>query len=264
MTAKRFVGAAALAVLISACFVPAASAQYSASGDLAFASKYIWRGIRVTDEPVLQPSMTLGIGNFSFNAWANMDLTGINDISPTISSQGKFTEIDYTFAYDQSFDDISISGGLIFYTFDWLFFPTTAEIFGGVTFDSVPASPSVTLYVDVDETSAGAGSTGLYILLAAGHTFETGNDVVTGVDVSGTFAFANSGYTNFYFGPDGGATDASVTVSVPFEIDDNWSASGFFTYSGLIRDSIRAAQYSAGGIDDADTFWGGATLSLSF
>jgi hypothetical protein len=169
------------------------------------------------------------------------------------------------FSYGESFDMVSVAGGVIFYTFPYAA-PTTTEIYGGVTFDSIPASPSVTLYVDVDETTGGGGTAGLYVLLAAGHTFETGHDVVTGIDVSGSFGFANTGYTDFYFGTGigGGATDAFVGVSVPFVIDDNWSASGFVNYSGLLRDPVRAAQYTPGGADDADTIWGGASLSLSF
>lgn len=263
MTVKKLVGGFALAVLISACFVPAASAQYSASGDVAFASKYIWRGTRATDDPVIQPSMTLSAGGFSFNAWGNLDLTDVN------LSQGKFTEIDYTASYDHSFSDVSVTGGLIVYTFDWIGYLTTEELYGGVTFDNVMLSPSVTVYIDVDETSYSDlfndYSSGVYVLLAAGHSFETGNDVVPSIDVSGSFAFANSSYTNYYFGvQDGGATDAFVGLSVPFVIDDNWSASAFVNYSGLVRDVIRANQYTPNGADDADTVWGGVSVSLGF
>lgn len=263
MRAMRLFGGLALVLLIGAAFTGTASAQYSFTGDAAFASKYLWRGQRLTDEPVLQPAMTLGIGGFSFNAWGNMDLTDINPGLVTGDMQGRFSEIDYTFSYDYSFTDVSVGGGVIFYTFPDRFF-TTTEIYGGVTFDSVPVSPSVTVYVDVDETTFGGGSAGMYLLLAAGYTFETGNDVVTGIDVSGSFAFANSGFTSFYYGLTdvSGPHDASIGVSVPFEIDDNWSASAFVNYSGLLGDDIRASQYT--GPDDADTVWGGASISLSF
>jgi hypothetical protein len=207
--------------------------------------------------------MTVGIGGFAFNAWGNMDLTTINPSFVTPDMQGRFSEIDYTFSYDESLGDVSVGGGVIFYTFPDRF-NTTTEIYGGVTFDSVLLAPSVTLYVDVDETTAGGGTAGLYVLLGAGYTFETGHDVVSGIDVSGTFAFVNSGFTSFYYGLTdvSGGHDASITASVPFVIDDNWSASAFVTYSGLIGEDIRASQYT--GPDDADTVWAGAAISLSF
>jgi hypothetical protein len=52
--------------------------------------------------------------------------------------------------------------------------------------------------------------------------------------------------------------DASVGLSVPFVIDDNWSASGFVTYSGLVGDNLRVV------FADPDTVVGGASINLSF
>ncbi len=53
----------------------AQESTYSASGDVALVSKYMWRGQRLTNDWSLQPSMTLGANGFSFNAWASMDQT---------------------------------------------------------------------------------------------------------------------------------------------------------------------------------------------
>ena len=55
---------------------------YSASGDVVQVSKYMWRGQRLTNDWSLQPSMTLGAKGFSFNAWASMDLTAVNNAPP--------------------------------------------------------------------------------------------------------------------------------------------------------------------------------------
>ena len=38
---------------------------FSFGGDVGLASKYIWRGQRLTNAPSLQPSVTVGIGGFS-------------------------------------------------------------------------------------------------------------------------------------------------------------------------------------------------------
>ena len=93
----------------------------------------------------------------------------------------------------------------------------------------------MTLYVDVDETSAGNGNTGVYVNIEAGHSFGFNHDVFTNLDVGGSIAFANGGLGNFHYGiDDGGSHDASFTVSLPIAINNNWSAGGFVTYSGLL------------------------------
>jgi len=249
---------------------------YSASADMALVSKYIWRGQRLTNDWSLQPSMTIGIEGFAFNAWATMDLTQVNPsplsgIDPGDGMQGHFSEVDYTFSYDASFENASVGGGVIFYAFPDRF-ATTTEIYGTISADSAPLAPSFTLYVDVDETNNGGGSTGLYFLIAAGHTFEFNHNVFTGIDLSGSIAFSNSGFNNFYYGVNEGAVhDGSFSVSLPISINDNWSAGAFVTYSGLAGESIRASQFGdprvaggAGGKSHADTVWGGFSLSLSF
>ena len=272
-------------------FAGTASAQYSAGVDTAFVSKYIWRGQRLTNDWSFQPSLTVGAGGFAFNAWGTMDLTAVNtgDGMITIHEdpasipgdndgglKGQFSEVDYTFSYDHSFEHVSLGGGVIFYTFPQRSssLATTEEIYGSISFDSVPLAPSATLYVDVDETSAGGGDTGIYFLLGAGHSIATGSDVFTSLDLSASIAFANSGFGKFYYGLDhSGPQDFSFSISAPIAINDNWSFGAFVTYSALLGD-YRDGAYSDPRTDFlgtsgtprsfADTVWGGFTMSLTF
>jgi len=248
----------------------ATAQEYSASGDVAVVSKYVWRGQRLTDDPSLQPSMTLGVDGFAFNAWGSLDLTSFNDFNagdPRAGAggglKGHFSEIDYTFSYDYSFESVSVGGGAIVYTFPERFAATT-EIYGSLSFDTVPLAPSVTLYIDVDETSTAGGDVGTYILFGAGHSFPLDSDIVSSFDVSTSLGIANGGFTKFYYsGLDKpGVHDASLTASVPITINDNWSAGAWFTVSGLIGKQIRASQYT--GPKDGTTVWGGFNLNLSF
>jgi len=258
-------------LLMSGSFTGTAVAQdsiYSASGDVAVVSKYIWRGQRLTNDWSLQPSMTLGAGGFAFNAWGTIDMTAVNpgDALPITGGgdglQGKFTEVDYTFSYDHSFEDVSVGVGTIFYAFPdrGASLATTTEIYGTLSFDSAPLAPSITAYFDVDETNAGGGTSGVYVNFGVGHSFAFNHDVFTGLDFSASIAFANSGFGDFYYGagPGGGVHDTSITLGLPIAIDDNWSAGGFLTYSGLIGD-YRGSQYGdprvtgSGGASMADT-----------
>ncbi len=280
--------------VVLACAVGTSTAQdadpfpLSFSGDAAFVSKYIWRGQRLTNDWSLQPAMTLGVGNFSFNVWGNMDLTAVNpgdalflpeDPSAPAGShsglKGKFSEVDYTFSYAQSIEDISIDGGAIIYTFPERSFSlaSTTEIYGGVSLDAVPLAPAFTLYIDVDETGD-SGDTGIYFLLSAGHSIPFDHPVLTGLDISGWISFANEGFGQFFYAaPESGAHDANLTFSLPMVLGDNVSAGAFVSYSALLggfRDfqlqDLRDVFLGTAGspASYADTVWGGITPNLSF
>lgn len=261
---------------------------YAFAGDAALVSKYIWRGQRLTNDWSLQPSATMGIGEFSFNVWGTIDLTAVNEGDALFLSEnplappgdhsglkGKFTEVDYTFSFAHSFEEVSIDVGTIFYTFPErsASLATTTELYGSVSFDSVPLAPSATLYVDVDETGD-AGGTGVYFLVGAGHSFALDHNVFSGVDFSTSLAFVNGGFGEFYYGPsEAGAHDFNLTISLPISLDERWSASAFLSYSALLgdfrdlqfvdpREALRATSRSPASL--ADTIWGGFTLSLAF
>jgi hypothetical protein len=269
---------------------PAAMAQesiYSFSGDVALASKYIWRGQRLTNDWSLQPAATVGIGDFSFNAWGTLDLAAVNEgdalpipenpAAPEDANglNGKFSEIDYTFSYAPSFESVELDFGAIIYTFPErsASLPQTTELYGGVTFGDFMLAPSAKLYIDVDETGDN-GSTGMYFLLSAGHSIPLENERVSGVDLSVWITLVNSGFGEYYYGEsESGFHDFNFTFGVPIALNDAWSMSGFVSYSALLG-GFRDLQYldprevyqgTAGEPkDSADTFWGGITLSLAF
>ena len=175
--------------------VPVASPPsiYTFAGDLALASKYIWRGQRATNDWSLQPSATVGIGGFSFNAWGTVNLTAANEGDSLFLPEnpgapagnhsglkGKFTELNYVFSYAHSFENVSIDVGTITYAFPdrAVSLPSTTEIYGGISLDSVPLAPAATLYVDVDESRNNGGTTGVYFTLGASHSIPLGESIL--------------------------------------------------------------------------------------
>ena len=281
-------------VLVLGCCLSATLAQdddsiYSFGGDAAFVSKYIWRGQRLTNDWSMQPSMTFGASGFSFNVWGNMDMTAVNEgdslflqenplapLGDHSGLKGKFSEVDYTFSFAHSFDQVSIDTGTIFYTFPErsASLPATTEIYFGVTADNVALAPSATIYIDVDETSADSGDTGVYILLSAGHSFALAHNTFSALDVSTSLSFVNGGFGSFYYGDSqAGAHDFNFTASLPITITDEVSASAFLSYSTLIgnfqdfqfldpRDVFLGTSGTPSSL--ADTVWGGFTLSVGF
>ena len=63
--------------------------------DFSVSSAFIWRGIVLNKDAVLQSSATVAGKGFSANIWTNVELTNINNLRGTI------TEIDYTFSYEK-------------------------------------------------------------------------------------------------------------------------------------------------------------------
>lgn len=281
-------------LLVLGCCLSATLAQdddsiYSFGGDAAFVSKYIWRGQRLTNDWSMQPSMTFGASGFSFNVWGNMDLTAVNEgdslflpqnplapVGDHSGLKGKFSEVDYTFSFAHSFEQMSVDVGTIFYTFPErsASLASTAEIYFGVTADNVALAPSATLYIDVDETSASGGSAGIYFLLGAGHSIPFTNDTFSALDLSASLSFVNSGFGDFYYGSsDAGAHDFNFTASLPITITDSVSASAFVSYSTLLGDfqdfqflDPRDVFLGTSGTPSslADTVVGGLTLSVGF
>jgi hypothetical protein len=125
----------------------------SASADIM--SHYIWRGQRLSDDFVIQPSVGITYGGFGANIWANWD-----DTASSATDSG-ITETDYTLNYTFSKDKFGFDAGYIYYAF-----PSpgvdTQEIYLGVSYDTI-LSPSATLYYDFDEGD------GAFLVLAIGH-----------------------------------------------------------------------------------------------
>ena len=114
-------------------------------------SKYIWRGQRLTNDWSMQPSMTFGASGFSFNVWGNMDLAAVNEgdslfirenpLAPAgdhSGLKGHFSEIDYTFSFAYSFEQMSVDVGTIFYTF-----PDRSAALPNNTFSALDLSTSL-------------------------------------------------------------------------------------------------------------------------
>ncbi len=212
-------------------------------------SKYVWRGILVTDDPVLQPSITFAFKGFSFNIWANMDLTSVN------GNNDEINEVDYTLDYSGDAGPIGYSVGAIYYDFPNTDFAATTEVYAGVGLD-VPLSPTLTVYRDVDEVD------GFYVTLDVSHSFE--NVVIfsetagMGIDLGAQIAWGDDDYNDGYFGAGSGFNAVTLTAGLPIAIGDHLSITPGVNYTYLIDSEIRDA------VEDENNFWAGVGVGLAF
>ena len=224
--------------------------QPTVSADLSLLSKYVWRGIEVTDGGVFQPGFTGSYRGLSFNTWGNLDMTDTNNMA------GDFNEIDLTLDYAFSWEMMSFDFGFIHYTFPNTGALATTELFASASAD-VFLSPSLTIYQDIDEGE------GTYLSLGIAYGFDSvwkaSDNISMSINLSLSIGFGSSEHNEFYYSVDKSRfTDLLFNASAPITLSDHWSVSPEVHVSTLldgdIRDSMRP---------DAN-IWGGITVSCRY
>jgi hypothetical protein len=214
-------------------------------------SRYIWRGIRLSDGVVYQSSLTYGYKGIALNLWGNVDF-----------KTTKLNEIDFTFSYERDIGKIGLESGLIHYgIFDGT---DTDEIYATFSADG-PLNPSLSVYFDV---KAGKGA---YVEASAGHTVDLSSHVA--LEMTGSIGFViYDGYM--------GLTDAGrefaglyggkLVAALPIKFKDHWRLSPTmgvttpFSHNGrqaIVNGSVLQADNSS---FRGTTVYGGVTLTFSF
>jgi len=248
---KTALGTLTLASTLLSCALAAQDDAWALALDVAYNGKYVWRGINLVDDPVIQPSVSLShASGLDASVWGNLETTDYSDHS------GDFTEVDYTIDYSWSWESLALSAGAIYYDFPNTEADPTTEIYAAVGLDLF-LSPTLTVYRDVDQVE------GTYVSLGVGHTFENVATPTEGTSaslaLSASLGHGSSAHNAAYYGHDGAAlTDALFSASLPVAIGDSWTVSPAASYSTLLDGDIRDA------MDDDDNLWAGITLSCSF
>ena len=253
-----------IVLIVTTTFLPAMAKDVviSVETEALVVSKYIWRGLEVNEDPVLQPSLTVAYGGFSFNIWGNMDLTDFGEdeciyTSDCESRAGQFTEIDLTLDYSHSFDKFTLGGGIISYQFpNWDESEDTHEVYVAMSYDCLLA-PALTIYYDFDEVD------GFYANFSVGHSFAI-NDKV-GVDLSGNIGYGDSDYNIAYFGVDDRAlVDVNCSIALPFQVTDKITITPMLNLTSVVDSDLRDSVESNSCCDNETNIYGGVSVSFLF
>jgi uncharacterized protein (TIGR02001 family) len=219
-------------------------------------SHYMWRGMVVNEDPVVQPSVTVSKdlfgGTVAFNVWSSFDLT---DFSETNGSSGHLQEIDYTLSYGKSLTEwVDFETGVIYYRFpgDAGTLPSTWEAYASFSFPATCfVTPSVTAYYDFDEVD------GWYVKAALDREFAITEAVTLGLSTS--VGYADADYNAYYFGVDDSAfTDLNFGASLSYQVTENFSVGISAGYTLVIDSDLRDA------VNDEDKFYTGVSASFAF
>jgi uncharacterized protein (TIGR02001 family) len=235
---------------LSAGLAFAQATDISTNVDLAYVSKYIWRGTVQNDDPAFQPSITLSNpSGVSFNFWGSMNTSAGNS--------GNFTEEDYTLSYAWTAGTKAMSAGYIYYAFPNTAFASTQEVYSSICFGG-PLCTTFSMNYDFDEAG------GFYGALSGGYAcnLTPSKSVPTTMNLSAKLGFATSGYNDFYFGVDKTAlVDFVLGASVPYEAG-KMTITPSLSYSMVVNSEL-GDSLSASSVGK-NNFVSGLTLSSSF
>jgi hypothetical protein len=225
----------------------------SASVDVM--SNYVWRGQKLSNSWVVQPSIGITYGGFGANLWANFD-TDRNEVNTNGGGHGEGTETDFTLNYSFSVNKFTLVAGYIYYALEGT--NDTQEVYFSTGYDTI-LKPTLTVYYDFDEGN------GAFILASIGHSFEIAKGTNLNLGASASYNINNKvmgldedgdEFSNFY----NGELSASLNIPVWKAISVTPKIAYSFPLSNDAEDAIKNISDDG----DKDIFYGGVNLTLSF
>lgn len=157
------VAALVLSFMAGAAYAEDAKASGYTSVDVM--SNYVWRGQKLSNSYVIQPSVGITYGNFGANIWANLDS---DPEALGVDNRFKHTETDLTATYGFSFDKLSLTAGYIYYALEGT--NDTQEVYLSAGYDML-LSPALTVYYDFVEGNGG------FLVASIGHSIAITKDI---------------------------------------------------------------------------------------
>jgi len=261
---KKVMGVGAALMVAGVMGVQAAS-EPEISAEASLLSSYVFRGMVLNNDAVMQPQVTVEHYGVSFNIFGNYDIGSNFD---GVSSD--FSEIDCTLAYELplAIEDLVVSVGLTHYTFPNVTVggaarESTTEIFAKGTLKTlenleIPVIPSMTIFGDVDEVN------GTYVLFDVYVPYQITPELSSQFGFSA--GYGNTAYNDFYFGQGQGIdadwNDFNFNGALSYAVTDDLTASANLTYTvlngGAIEDGADAIY------EDDEKLWCGLSVAYDF
>jgi hypothetical protein len=245
--------AVVIALLVSTGSLYAEETGTSGYASVDVLSNYVWRGQKLSNSWVVQPSVGITYGGFGANIWANYDSDSKIDEG---DGHGEFTETDITLNYSRSIDKFALSAGYIYYALDGA--SDTQELYVSAGYDTL-LKPTLTVYYDFDEGE------GAFIVASIGHTVEIAKGYNLNLGASASYDVNNSvmgfdrdgeDFSNFY----NGELTSSLNIPVWKAITVTPKIAYSFPLSSDAKNAIKGLSDDG----DKDIVYGGINLTLGF
>jgi len=235
---------------------------FSVEASVDFLSDYVWRGTICNDNPVWQPSATVGydagdFGSVSANVWASFDLTHKRGTATNSRRSCGAQEIDYTLSYANSIGPVGVEAGHIWYTFPNNNGSTDQELYAGVSYDNEIVTPSATAYWNYSD-SAGSDVSAVYFSFGLEREFEIVDSLT--LTPKASLGFGDHAYTDSEGGTE--LTDQTIGVALSYAVTEWLSLGAQVNYTWTPSHTLRHEDYMGEG--KHQLVWGGVSASVSF
>ncbi|MFZ5997539.1 MAG: hypothetical protein ACOYW7_08635 [Nitrospirota bacterium] len=249
---------ALVALMISAGSLYAEEPKVTGYGSVDVMSNYVWRGQKLSNSWVVQPSLGITYGSFGANIWANYDSDKVelkSDGTTTEEEHGEVTETDFTLSYTKSFGKLTLGGGYIYYAFDGG--NDTQEVYVSASYDTL-LKPTIAVYYDYDEGD------GAFVIASIGHSFPI-SKMTLNLGASASYNIRNEvmgfdedgdEFSDFYNG------EVSASLNIP--VYKSLVITPKIAYSFALSDDAEAAISRISNDNRRDIVYGGINLTLSF
>ena len=225
-------------------------------------SDYIWRGTICNDNPVWQPSVTLGydagdFGSASFNAWSSFDATHKRGTSTSSRRSCGAQEFDYTLSYANTVGPVGLEIGHIWYTFPNSNGHSDQDLYATVSYENNIVTPSVSTYWNYSD-SAGTDVSAVYFSFALSREFSPVEDLT--LTPKAEVGFGDHAYTGSAGGTE--LTDQTLGFAAKYAFTEWFSVGAQINYTWTPSHTLRHEGYM--GEDKHQILWGGLNATVSF
>jgi hypothetical protein len=221
----------------------AGDVEFEASG--AILSHYMWRGQRLSEGGVFQPSLTAGYKGFSANIWGNRSF-----------KQDQTNEVDFTVSYAGEKDKYNYEFGFIHYgVIDNV---DSDELYTSLGYSNA-LNPNIKVYFDVNNGKGAYFQAALEPSIPLGKEASLNFKTYIGYVVKNSYMGTNDEgreFSNFY--------NADFIISLTLPLGKGFSLEPMIGYSTSLSQNARQAIKSVSVGQAANTLYGGATLTFSF
>jgi hypothetical protein len=216
-------------------------------------SNYVWRGQKLSNTWVVQPSVGISYGSFGANLWGNYDSDAKIDEG---SGHGEFTETDITLNYTHTMDKLTLTAGYIYYALNNA--NDTQEVYLSAGYD-ILLKPTLTVYYDFDEGQ------GAFLVASIGHTVGLTKEINLNLGASASYNINNkvmgfdkhgNDFSNFY--------NAELSSSLNIPVWKAVTVTPKVAYSFPLSNDAKNAIKNISDDGDKDILYGGVNVTLSF
>jgi hypothetical protein len=226
-------------------------------------SAYIWRGLVLTENPVYQPNVNLGVnlkeyGRLFTDIAANFNTTR----RPGHTHCGGIDEIEYVVGYEYEIHSLKLSIAHTWWTYpsvtDSAYEASTREINLNAEYENDYIVPFIE--VDIDYVRA----EGIYGVMGLRKEMQVVDQLMVGAEV--TLGAGTNPYTDYYFDNNSksGLVDGNLAIYSQFDITDHIYLGAKIAFTALLDSDIQGVYPEYDNYPKDNMIWGGITFGLTF